>query len=223
MIRPLLSLGAALLIAATAGAELHAQAAAPGHDIASVGLKLGLLSPRTTFDDASFGESSFSEGLAYGVAVNTWPMLGRRVGIRGQLVRSETAGENSTSDFAPIAINDPTVYLYTLELAVRQPVELGSLTGVPYLAAGYGGKQYTWAVSQHKTSRFGAWTAAGGLELRPTALGAFGVSTELRAYGSEFRAFGIDDGTWEDGFYGGKVGGVDNLDLLLSTGISVHF
>ena len=225
MTRAVLRTAAALMLVFASGPTLQAQLASPepGREIASVGIKLGMLSPRTTFTDASFGESSFEEGAAYGVSVATWPLLGRRVGIRGQMIRSHTDGENSTSELAPIAVNDPTVYLYTLELAVRQAVNVGALSGAPYLAAGWGGKHYTWAVSQHKTSRFAALTAAAGIDLRPAALGAFGLNAELRGYNSKFRAFGIDDGTWENGFYGGKVGGVENLDMLLTVGASLNF
>ena len=222
MTRAFLSAAALLLASASA---LHAQLAVPepGREIASVAVKVGLLSPRTTFTDAAFGESGFREGMAVGVAVSAWPLLGRRVGIRGQLVRSHTDGENSTSELAPVAVNDPNVYLYTLELAVRQPLSVGGVSGAPYLSAGWGGKHYSWAVSQHKTSRFAALTAATGVELRPASLGAFGVGAELRAYGSRFRGFGIDDGNWSPGFYGGEVGGVRNVDVLGTVGVSLNF
>ena len=223
MRKPVLSIAAALLVAATGPARAQLAVPEPGREIASVAVKLGVLSPRTTFTDASFGESSFQEGMAAGVAVTTWPLLGRRVGMRAQLMRGRTDGENSTSELAPIAVNDPSVWLYTLELAVRQPVSAGALSGAPYLSAGWGGKQYTWAVSQHKTSRFMALTAAAGMDVRPASLGAFGVNAELRAYDSHFRAFGIDDGSWEPGFYGGKVGGVRSLDLMLAVGASLNF
>jgi hypothetical protein len=225
MMRPVLSMAAAVLLLAASASTLSAQLAVPepGREIASVAVKLGVLSPRTTFNDASFGESSFEEGMAVGVAVSAWPLLGRRVGFRGQLMRSQTDGENSTSELAPIAVNDPNVYLYTLELAVRQAMSLGAVSGAPYLSAGWGGKQYSWAVSQHKTSRFATLTASTGVELRPRALGAFGVNAELRAYSSHFRAFGIDDGSWSPGFYGGEVGGVENLDVLLTVGASLNF
>src|SRR5690606_25211109 len=88
-----------------------------GYEIASATLKMGMLSPRTTFTDNSFGESSFSNGLAVGVTATAWPVFNRRVGLKAQIIRSETDGQNETSEFAPIAVNDPTVYLYTLELA----------------------------------------------------------------------------------------------------------
>jgi hypothetical protein len=224
MIRSVLSAAAVLLVAASAS-TLHAQLAVPqpGREIATIALKLGVLSPRTTFSDASFGESRFKQGTAVGVSVAAWPLLGRRVGIRGQMVRSHTDGQNSTSELAPIAVNDPNVYLYTMELAVRQAMSVGPVRGAPYLAAGLGGKQYNWAVSQHSVSRFSTLTAATGVDLRPKRLGAFGINTELRAYSSHFRAFGIDNGSWSPGFYGGKVGGVENLDMLLTVGASLNF
>jgi hypothetical protein len=220
------SAAAVLILSLTIAGSLNAQlsnAAGPGTEIGQATIKLGVLSPRTTFTDDSFGESSFGDGMAIGLQAAAWPMFGNRVGVRGELVRSETDGKNEQFEFAPIAVNDPTVYLFTLELAVRQPVTLANIVAVPFLSGGYGGKHYTWAISQHKSSRFGTWTAATGLDLRPTRLGSIGITTELRAYGSTFRGFGIDDGTWAPGFYGGDVGGVNNLDMLLSTGISLNF
>lgn len=190
-----------------------------GEELASVNFRLGLLAPQTTFTDESFGESSFDNGVALGFSVAAWPAFNNRVGLRGTLVRSQTDGRNSTSELAPIAINDPNVYFYTLEAAVRAPMG----AGFPYISAGYGGKHYTWAVSAHKVSRFAAMTAAAGYEMRPAALGPFGLNAELRGYRSNFRAFGIDDGTWEDGPYGGLAGGVKNLDLLFTTGFSLYF
>jgi len=226
MNRVIVTAVAAVGIAASWATTLSAQlpsGPAPGNEIASVDVKLGMLSPQTTFTDESFGESSFDNGLAVGFSAAAWPLLDRRVGIKGQVVRSKTEGTNSISEFAPIAINDPTVYLYTLEVAIRHPMEMGSLSGFPYLSLGYGGKHYTWAVSQHREDKFIAWTGAAGYELRLTAMGAFGLTAELRGYQSNFRAFGIDDGTWEFGHYGGNVGGVKNVDLLFSTGVSLYF
>lgn len=211
------ALAAALLLALSDATGLSAQA--PAGDAGSVTLGVGVLAPRTTFRDPSFGESGFENGLAVGVSAVTWPLLDRRLGLRATLVRSETDGRNETSELAPLAVNDPNVYLFTAEVAARYP----TAAGYPYLSAGYGVKHYTWAVSAHEASRFGAWTVAGGYVLRAAALGRFGVVAELRGYRSEFRAFGIDDGSWEPGPYGGEVGGVANLDLLLTTGLSVHF
>jgi hypothetical protein len=212
---------ASLLVTASVS-ELRAQilnSPPVGQEIASVNLRVGLLAPQTTFNDPSFGESSFDSGFALGMTAAAWPILDRKVGLRGSLIRSRTDGQNATSEFAPIAINDPTVYMYTLEGAVRLPMA----AGFPYASVGYGGKHYTWTTSAHKVSRFAAWTAATGYELRPAALGPFGVVAELRGYQSNFRGFGIDDGSWEDGPYGGRVGGVKNVDLLFTTGFSLHF
>lgn len=202
-----------------AEAQLFGGGPAHGNEIASFNFKLGLLAPQTSFDDPVGGTSSFDSGLAIGAGFSTWPMFNRRLGIRGGIVRSQTDGQNSTSDLAPIAVNDPNVYLYTLEAAFRMP--MGS--GFPYVSAGYGGKHYTWAASAHKVSRFSAFTAAAGYEMRPHALGPFGLNLELRGYQSNFRAFGIDDGTFEDGPLGGNIGGVKNLDLLVTAGFGFYF
>jgi hypothetical protein len=222
MMRAAVSAVVVFVLALASAAESSAQLPAgprAGEELGSVAVRLGLLAPQTKFQDDSFGESSFDNGMALGVSVATWPILGNRIGLRGSMIRSQTDGRNSTSEFAPIAVNDPNVYLYTGEIAVRQPMA----NGYPYVAVGYGGKHYTWKVSSHKVSRFATWTAATGSDLRPASLGMLGVNVELRGYRSNFRAFGIDDGTFEDGPLGGKVGGVKNLDLLFTTGFSVYF
>ena len=161
-----LIVGGALLLglgwSSAAEAQLLGGGPQHGNEIASFNLKLGLLSPQTDFDDPVGGQSSFDNGMAIGVGVTTWPMFDRRLGLRGAIVRSRTDGQNSNSDLAPIAVNDPNVYLYTLEAAFRLP--MGS--GFPYISAGYGGKHYTWASSAHKVSRFSALTAAASTSRR---------------------------------------------------------
>jgi hypothetical protein len=196
-------------------------APALGDDLGSVAFHLGMLAPQTTFEDEMFGESSFGSGLAMGLTAAAWPTwpLDGKLGLRVSMNRSEVDGQNSTSEFAPMALNDPTVWTITGEIAARLP--MGS--GFPYASVGIGGRHYTWARSVHEVSQFLAWTGAVGYEYRPATLGPFGLSAELRGYRSDFRAFGIDDGTWEDGFYGGDVGGVPATDLLFTTGVVVYF
>src|SRR5690606_27506513 len=135
----------------------------------------------------------FDNGLAIGVTAAAWPSwpLDGKLGLRASLIRSEVDGQNETSEFAPMALNDPTVWTFTGEVAARLP--MGS--GFPYLSFGVGVRHYTWAVSVHEVSQFFTWTGALGYELRPAALGPIGLSVELRGYRSDFRAFGIDDGT----------------------------
>jgi hypothetical protein len=215
-------IAAVLLLLLTEGDAL-AQQPRLGGERGTASIRLGLLAPMTTFDDPSFGESGFANGMAIGVSAAAWPLLGGHIGLRAQVTRSRTEGENTVSELAPLAMNDPTVYLYTAEVAARYPMNMGALSGFPYIAVGVGGKHYTWAISAHKVSRFSALTAAVGYEARPASLGPFGINAEFRAFRSGFRAFGIDDGTWEPGPYGGKVGTVDNLDLSFTTGLSVHF
>src|SRR5688572_13038050 len=103
MNRLLLFLAVALWVGLAAPASAQLFIGPPvGDEIASVNLKFGLLAPQTTFTDPSFGESSFANGAAFGLAASTWPLLNRRLGLRGHVVRSQTDGENATSAFAPI-------------------------------------------------------------------------------------------------------------------------
>src|SRR5262245_23146083 len=99
----------ALLLAARPSIPLHAQVL-PGNDFGSVTVYAGVLSPRTKYTDASFGQSWFESGLAVSGAATAWPTRGRW-GIRAQLVRSKTNGVNASFPLAPIAVNDPTQWI----------------------------------------------------------------------------------------------------------------
>ena len=194
----------------------------PGNDHGSIAVHLGLFSPTTTYTDRSYVESSFESGLATGFSVTTWPTSGNW-GFRFELVRSVTNGHNAQFEFAPIAVNDPTQWLFSGEFALRRPMELGSLSTSPYISAGAGAKQYNWKVSVHQEDRSFLWTAGAGLDLRHRFLGPFALQAEARGYLSKFKFFGIDDGTWEPGFYGGEVGGVSTRDFMISTGFAMVF
>jgi hypothetical protein len=203
------------------GASASAQTL-PGSDHGSFTVHVGLFSPTTTYRDASFGESSLQSALATGGSVTTWPTAGNW-GIRAQVIRSKTEGYNAQHEFAPLAVNDPTQWLVTAEAVVRKPMTSGSVSWFPYLSAGVGGKQYNWAVAVHSEDRFFLWTLATGFDVRHRLLGPLAFTGEARGYFSEFHGFGIDDGTWEPGFYGGKVGGVATRDLMFTTGFSLVF
>jgi len=221
------------LLLAAGSAGVHAQFAEgplPGSDWVSLSLDFGLLAPTSTFEDATFGQSSFKSGAALGASVMAWPFQGR-LGVGARVVRSQTDGENSQFDLAPLVVNSPVQWLFTSEVSFRHPMVREGFSGFPYLSAGAGLKQYNWAKSVHKEDRFFLWSVGGGFELRPRALGPLGLTLDVRSYHSELIAFGIDDGTWKPGtealpgigFYGGVVGGQSNHDLLLTTGISVAF
>jgi hypothetical protein len=193
--------------------------AAQANNVGSVALKVGLLAPQSSFEEET-GEGSWDNGLAIGVVGTAWPRwpLDRRLGIRGQIVRSSHDGKNTVSEFTPIAINDPTVWLATMELAARLPLGVGT----PFISGGVGGKHYTWKQSVHEVTRSFVITGAAGFEFQPASL-PVGIVAELRAYHSKFRAFGVNDHEWTNGPMGGEVGGVNNLDLMLTTGFSYSF
>jgi len=235
MIRGIVSFAVAMLLVIHPGSELNGQllrdAPLPGQDFGSARLHLGMLAPLTTFTDDMYGESSFESGFAVGASVLVWPFQGR-LGLGANLMRSSTEGTNSQYEFAPIALNDPVQWLFTGDVVVRHLMD--NFSGFPYVSAGVGLKQYNWAVSIHSEDRFFLWNLAAGLELRPSALGPFALSAEVRSYHSKFIGFGIDDGTWEPGtnanpawpgigFYGGVVGGQSNHDLLFTTAITMPF
>jgi len=189
-----------------------------GAEIATVHLKGGLIAPISTFDDVDMGETSYANGVVYGASVTAWPALGRKLGVMVNILRGQTDGV-SEYEWAPIVVNSPTIWLLTTELAGRLP--LGS--GAPYVSLGAGMKQYTWVNASYLADRDFALTGSLGYDLRLPSLGGLGFHAELRGYHSEYRAFGVNDGDFEDGPMGGKVGGQQNIDLMFTTGLSIHF
>jgi hypothetical protein len=229
------SVAIAVLLSLQPSANLHAQlfgdAPAPGQDFGSARLNLGLLSPLSTFTDPSFGESSFASAPTIGASVLVWPWQGN-LGIGAQLFRSKTDGENETSEFAPIAVNDPVQWFLSAELAYRFLSVVDS--GFPYLSAGVGLKQYNWATyGPHRETRNVTWGFGGGFEVRPAAIGPLGLTVDVRSIHSSFIAFGIDGGNWEKGDwepnapglgkYGGIVDGQANHDLFITAGLTFPF
>lgn len=189
-----------------------------GEEIVTIHLKGGLLVPMSTFDDRDFGETSYANGFAIGVGVSAWPAFDRRVGVKVNLLRSHTDGV-SDFEWAPIVVNSPRVWLFSTELAARLPVG----NGYPYLSVGYGMKQYSWVNVAYKADRDGTLTGSVGYEQSVPAFGGIMFNAELRGYRSSYRAFGVNDRTHEFGPLGGIVGGVPNLDLLITTGLSLRF
>jgi hypothetical protein len=105
----------AVALAAAGAVEVSAQSGA--REWASFSVEYGAFSPRTTFEDPAFGKSSFETAGAIGFAVAAWPH--ERLGLRLKAVRSDTNGTNETSEFAPIAVQDPRQYSFTGEVTAR--------------------------------------------------------------------------------------------------------
>jgi hypothetical protein len=228
MKRALLTFAIAGAVATASASELSAQAPRIGDDFGSARIHVGALAPTSTFTDNIFGESSFATGTAVGASVLVWPWQGR-IGFGANLFRSSTDGQAEV-EWAPMALNDPTQWLFSSGLAYRLPYD----TWYPYVAAGVGMKQYNWKLSRHKEDRFFLWDVAAGAEARPSFLGRFGFSAEVRSMHSKLIAFGIDDGTWKPGtpaqplypnigFYGGVVGGQNNHDLMITAAFTIPF
>lgn len=235
--RATFSVAVAFLLAIPSGSDLNAQGAGDRGELATFGVDFGAFSPMTTFEDEMYGESSFETGASIGAYAAAWPH--DRFGLKFKVVRSQTDGANESFEFAPLAVQDPTQWSFTGEVMARTS-ELGggSLSFTPYVGVGAGMRHYTWEHARHNESKFFALTAAGGADIRPAALGAFGVTAEVRAYRSHFNRFGINGGNWRPGtparpvpdevgtdigFYGGEVDKVWSNDFLFSVGVAYHY
>jgi hypothetical protein len=218
------------------GSSVVGVSAQESREWVTFGVDFGMFSPRTAFQEPAFGESSFESATALGFSVAAWPH--ERFGLRAKIVRSETNGTNETSEFAALAVQDPTQWSFTAEVTARQMLEMGATGLSPYVALGVGMRHYTWHAARHDESKFFTWTAAGGADIRPTALGPFGVAVEVRGYRSRFNAFGVNGGNWRPGtparpvdddlgtdigFYGGEVDALWSHDLMFTVGVSYNY
>lgn len=218
---------------------LAAPSSASGQDddhFATFGVSFGAFSPRTTFTDPSFGESHFEGSTVLAISAKAWPIPKLGVGI--DVTRTKTDGANETSEFAPLAVNDPTQWTFTGELIGRYGFELGGLEVIPYLSGGVGLRHYTWHAAIRDESMFLTLTGSLGAEFKPAMLGPFGLTAEVRGYRSQFENFGINGGNWRPGtparpvdpavgtdigFYGGVVDKVWSHDLLFLVGVSWNY
>src|SRR5690606_3043893 len=135
------------------------------------------LQPSTTYDDGS----TFASGIGSGIAATVWPH--RYVGVRSVVIRSRTEGEQG-DQFSPLQFQNPVVWLYDVELALRYPF-VGAIGLSPYVSGGFGGKTFRWNPSwpEQTSLTVKALTGAAGLELRPSGgRSALGMIAEVRGY-----------------------------------------
>jgi len=190
-----IALSALVLVAQPVSGQILWEAGQPGDDIGSVAVMFGVLAPSTSFSDDG---SSFEQGTALGLALNYWPF--ERLGLRTHVLRAKTPGDHG--DLAPcpptpcsaIGYQEPVVWDYALEAAVRLPMGGGGLNWFPYLSAGVAGKSYRWSVDVPRVGYTGGgFTAAGGVEVRTASMGPFGFIAEARTYQTKFQTLGKNE------------------------------
>lgn len=154
----------------------------PGHDVASIALHIGALAPLQNLPDGT----SFNSGIAGGVSATAWPF--RNLGVRGTVMMGQSAGAPGPGSTSPAGLEKPTVGLYSLELAVRQPMANGRFSWFPYLAGGIGGKQYLWSekFTGVEWDMAFAWTMSGGLDVRPMTSPRLGVVLDVSRFSSKY-------------------------------------
>ncbi len=214
MMRAAVCAGVALVLSGFSASGLEAQASA-----GSIGLDVGLFSPRSTFDDGNYDGNTFESAVGFGVTGAFWPRRSY-FGVRGRFLLTDVNGVNPNFADAPIAVNDPKIAVLSVELAVRYPIERASFTAAPYVAGGVGVKSYFWELRVQPDYVL-AYTLAAGAEVRPSSLGSLGFSAEVRSVQSDFYFFGVQRSDGDlDAPYGGGVTGESNLDLMFTVGVS---
>ena len=157
------------------------EAGAPGDDVASVALSVGMVSPRTTLPDGS----SFENGIALGLAGTWWGH--RYFGLRAAVLRSETNGVHG-AELSGVGFQDPTIWLVDADVLLRLPFDGGRFTWFPYVAAGVGLKSYRWTITNTRRgdTSLGDVIWAAGLEFRPGGNGWYGLKLEAKNHNSQY-------------------------------------
>lgn len=205
-------------------------AGVPGEDLGSLALLFGSVAPQSSLPDGA----SFASGIAIGGSASWWPF--RYVGFRGHVVRAKTDGQEG-HEFSSVAFEEPVVWLYSADVAVRYPLVGQRIALAPYIAAGYGGKSYEWSLNRlsagsHGNTTFG-WTLAGGAEIRPGSSGWYGLRLEIANQRSEFRFFEYagphpqhefyrQEAVVHEGVVPGNLEFPDMNDLILSVGVTLN-
>lgn len=187
------------------------QAGAPGEEIGAIRIHLGILQPLTDYSDGS----SLESGASVGIGGALWPV--RHFGLLADVFRSKNDATTGTS-FSALEGQDPTVWLYSLQAAVRYPFVADRFGVSPYIAAGPVAKSYRWELytpqmgglfgrpyGGGRSTSFG-WSYGGGLDIRLGRSGIVGVVADVRSIQSEFDWFGLRS---------------DQSDLLFTGGITI--
>ena len=182
---------AMLLMAQPLSAQLW-EAGLPGEDVGSLAVNFGVVSPATEFPDDG---SSFEQGSAFGAALTYWPF--DHVGLRAHVLRGKTPGDHGDLSPCPpapcssVGYENPVVWFYALEAAVRRPMGDDGFAWFPYASTGVTGKSYRWEIDRPRVGYTDiGWTAAGGIEVRTSATGPFGFVAEVRTYQTQFNTLG---------------------------------
>jgi opacity protein-like surface antigen len=182
--------GAVLVSAMVLATDLSAQfweAGRPGQDVATLAILGGAISPTTTLPDGS----SHSSGAAVGIAGTWW--FHRFAGVRGSFTYTQVEGQAEPSmPFSAAATQDPTIWLYGIDLTLRYPVVADGYAVSPYLMAGPGGKSYRWSIENPRIGDSGfAWSYGGGVDVRPTRSGSLGIVLEVENHRSRYMWHGL--------------------------------
>jgi hypothetical protein len=170
------------------------EAGLPGDDIGSVAVTGGVVAPSTNFSDDG---SHFESGGIFGLALTYWPF--EHFGLRTHVMRGKTQGNHGDmaatcppAPCSPIGFQEPVVWHYSLEAALRRPMGgSGGTAWFPFVSVGATGKSYRWSIERPWVGYTGGgWTAAGGVELRMAATGPFGFIAEARTFQTRFQALG---------------------------------
>lgn len=149
------------------------------------------------FPTSDLGDAEFDNTGTVNATLGSW--FNDFVGVRANVL---WANPDITGN-APAELEgeSPDIWHYSGDVLLRFPVEFGQGSLMPYAIGGLGARTMNFEGVDNETDFAG--NVGGGLEYRFGAMQQFGVNTEVRGFGSNFEAFGIDETLWDVTWTGG--------------------
>lgn len=133
----------------------------------------------------TIGGGEFDDDAAVGAALGVW--LTQHVGIRANGLYAQPGVEGDPA----IDLNAPNIWMYSGDLVLRNPMQLGSGVLAPYVLGGLGAKTYDFENLDSETDFAGNFGA--GLEYQFPREHAWGLLVEVRDFVSQFEVGPVDD------------------------------
>jgi opacity protein-like surface antigen len=180
-----------VLVGLVSEAPAQQRSGLPGHDVGSVALHIGAVTPMRDLPDGT----SFDSGIAGGLAATAWAFP--NFGVRGTVMFGQGGGTPGPGSTSRAGLEEPTLALYSLDLLARYPMVSGQFAWFPYLGGGIGGKQYLWSeqFTGVEWDLAFAWTTSGGVEVRPAASPRLGFVLDVSRFSSKYIWHGF---FWEE-------------------------
>jgi hypothetical protein len=149
------------------------------------------------FPTGDLGDGEFDNTETVNATLGVW--FGDFVGVRANVLWANP--DISGSPPVELEGESPDIFYYTGDLLLRYPMQMGQGSIIPYAIAGLGARTMNFDAASNQTDLAG--NAGAGLEYRFGQMQNWGIRTEVRGFGSNLDAFGLDENLWDVAWTGG--------------------